>query len=573
MSEPAKRETEIIAISSGKGGTGKTLIASCLGYALKRAGHKVLMLDADPGTDGLSLYMLGPDGMDTLSDIGPSSTFLGIFNNYGHSEKSNDNDDQFEPFAINRKHDHGIIYDALISGKGIYGDIHADGTEDVLTRLGKTNFQDAVEHLFETLRTQSIFDYVLVDTRGGFSFESTSICAFADSFVVVTEADYTNFYQDRNLVKRINEVTQERDRQTVLRGIIVNKATHGEEKVFRLAIEREFPIKFKDTYPVPLDLDAIEAYRHQQIPFVAAQGSEFAASSLKAFSRIMHLVTGRWEEDRIDKWNELVSEISSPYKKKYSFITLFKNRLKSNVISISILAVLAITLISYQYYQGSQHRKMEESLAAVFSTETSPLQRTNGLILLFEKGMKTFNGVDISSLDLSQTTLSSIQLQRGYLAQTKLIQTDMKNGNLRGANLTRANANEANLQGTDLVGAILKEANLQGADLTGANANEADFQAADIAGAILKGANLQDANLQEANLYGTDLTETNLNSANLRGANFQEANLESAQGLTIEQLSEVRTLYRAKLHSDLLIQIKKEYPHLITPNEEQMTKN
>ena len=54
--------TEIIAISSGKGGTGKTLVAACLGYSLKKAGHEVLMIDADPGTDGLSLFLLGPEG-------------------------------------------------------------------------------------------------------------------------------------------------------------------------------------------------------------------------------------------------------------------------------------------------------------------------------------------------------------------------------------------------------------------------------------------------------------------------------------------------------------------------------
>ena len=42
---------EIIAVTSGKGGTGKTLVSACLGYALSRAGHRVLMVDADIATD------------------------------------------------------------------------------------------------------------------------------------------------------------------------------------------------------------------------------------------------------------------------------------------------------------------------------------------------------------------------------------------------------------------------------------------------------------------------------------------------------------------------------------------
>ena len=39
MSADLKKDPEVIAIASGKGGTGKTLITGCLGYALRRADH------------------------------------------------------------------------------------------------------------------------------------------------------------------------------------------------------------------------------------------------------------------------------------------------------------------------------------------------------------------------------------------------------------------------------------------------------------------------------------------------------------------------------------------------------
>jgi len=52
--------TEIIAVASGKGGTGKTIILASLGYALQQSGHRVLFVDADTATDGLSLFLLGP---------------------------------------------------------------------------------------------------------------------------------------------------------------------------------------------------------------------------------------------------------------------------------------------------------------------------------------------------------------------------------------------------------------------------------------------------------------------------------------------------------------------------------
>src|SRR5258706_15616247 len=77
-----KGKTEVIAIASGKGGTGKTLIAACLGYVLTKSGLSTLLIDADPGTDGLSLYLLGPHGTEQIDSFPPLSTFRGILNSF-----------------------------------------------------------------------------------------------------------------------------------------------------------------------------------------------------------------------------------------------------------------------------------------------------------------------------------------------------------------------------------------------------------------------------------------------------------------------------------------------------------
>ncbi|MCP5113837.1 MAG: septum site-determining protein MinD, partial [bacterium] len=96
-----RRSTEIIAISSGKGGTGKTLVAACLGYSLNKAGHQVLMIDADPGTDGLSLFLLGPEGMDTVEkDVQPKNTFR-----YVLEDPNSGRTGILAPFSIHRRED------------------------------------------------------------------------------------------------------------------------------------------------------------------------------------------------------------------------------------------------------------------------------------------------------------------------------------------------------------------------------------------------------------------------------------------------------------------------------------
>ena len=45
-------------------------------------------------------------------------------------------------------------------------------------------------------------------------------------------------------------------------------------------------------------------------------------------------------------------------------------------------------------------------------------------------------------------------------------------------------------------------------------------------------------------------------------SNLKAAILEEAYGLSIEQLSKVRTLYNAKLDEKLLISLKEKYPAL-----------
>jgi len=61
---------------------------------------------------------------------------------------------------------------------------------------------------------------------------------------VVTEAHYTAFYQDRNLVNRIIDAAVQIGTKPLLRAFIVNKATQGNEESFRAALENEFKSSF-----------------------------------------------------------------------------------------------------------------------------------------------------------------------------------------------------------------------------------------------------------------------------------------------------------------------------------------
>jgi flagellar biosynthesis protein FlhG len=67
--EVAGREpVQVIAVTSGKGGVGKTNVAINLGAALSRRGHSVMLLDADLGLANVDV-VLGLKARNTLADV------------------------------------------------------------------------------------------------------------------------------------------------------------------------------------------------------------------------------------------------------------------------------------------------------------------------------------------------------------------------------------------------------------------------------------------------------------------------------------------------------------------------
>ena len=63
---------------------------------------------------------------------------------------------------------------------------------------------------------------------------------------------------------------------------------------------------------------------------------------------------------------------------------------------------------------------------------------------------------------------------------------------------------------------------------------------------------------KHADLSGADLNYAKLSSANLSGAN-----LIQVKNLSINKLSKVKTLYKAKLDPKLMKQVEDKYPHFL----------
>jgi uncharacterized protein YjbI with pentapeptide repeats len=184
---------------------------------------------------------------------------------------------------------------------------------------------------------------------------------------------------------------------------------------------------------------------------------------------------------------------------------------------------------------------------------------------------------NLKKANLPYANLEGANLRGANLSYANLEEANLEGANLKKANLGRANLEGANLQGASLGGAYLiqtnlewaylVEANLERATLGGADLERANLPYANLEGANLSGAQLEGANLGGANLKEAYLVEANLGGANLRGANLEEANLERAENLSLDQLSQVKTLYGTTIDDELLIPLKEKYTNLFKPPE------
>ena len=75
--------------------------------------------------------------------------------------------------------------------------------------------------------------------------------------------------------------------------------------------------------------------------------------------------------------------------------------------------------------------------------------------------------------------------------------------------------------------------------------------------------NFENTDLRGADLRGAQLPGASFWGAQLQGALLLGAQLEGARNLTVEQLSTVKTLYKAHLNPLSLKQIQQQSPHLL----------
>jgi BTB/POZ domain-containing protein KCTD9 len=164
---------------------------------------------------------------------------------------------------------------------------------------------------------------------------------------------------------------------------------------------------------------------------------------------------------------------------------------------------------------------------------------------------------------LNRHRIHEINLVNCYLPRTNLNYVNLASSNMNSANISQSSLIESNLENARLNQTNFENSNLNQANLCSAYASGSNFK-----DAFLIKAQFENAFLIKANFSNAFLMEANLQNCYVMGADFEnaslyKADLRGAKGLSVEQLSKVKTLYLAKFDDEILEQIRTSLPELV----------
>jgi len=160
--------------------------------------------------------------------------------------------------------------------------------------------------------------------------------------------------------------------------------------------------------------------------------------------------------------------------------------------------------------------------------------------------------------NITNLNLVNCHLTKTNLSHVKLIGSNMNSANLSHCNAIECDFSDARANQTNFENAKMNQAVFEKAFANGANFKDAFLIKANFSEAFLIKANFENAYLMEADLRGSHLTGAIFDEASL-----YKADLRGVQGLMVEQLKKVKTLYLAELDDDLLKEIEENYPDLL----------
>jgi cellulose biosynthesis protein BcsQ len=257
----------VISMASAKGGSGKTSITAAFGTILASLGRRVLMVDTDAATNGLSLFFI-KNINDEIAD--PDHTPIGLFEA---------TDPNAELHAIEISENFSLL-------PATYGFRNTESTDPL-------KYKQVLISLIARQRNK--FDFIFVDAQAG-SDEFAEIAVsedVSDQVVIVSEYDPISAAGVERLKALFREsLTYRRT------WVLLNKMLPDFIKSFSDFLEIA-----KYLTPLPWNADVVRAYARRTLPLDLEVGNEYTAAVIQTLRSLLDDATRKdldlWLNDRV----------------------------------------------------------------------------------------------------------------------------------------------------------------------------------------------------------------------------------------------------------------------------------
>ncbi|MFL6661707.1 MAG: MinD/ParA family protein [Rhizobacter sp.] len=239
----------ITAVTSGKGGVGKTFVAANVAAALTRLGERVLVLDAD----------LGLANLDVVLNLYPKITLHDVFT--GKAE----------------------LADAILPAPGGFSVLLAGSGLVEYSRL-TPEVRDQLLGVIQKVAPR--YDRILLDTGAGISDVVLYAVSLADEVMVVATPEPTSLTDAYATIKVLAGQQQRR----IIKLVVNQTSRLGEGRVIRGQLQQvvdryvsngtDTPLKLELVGELPTDPSVREAVQRRQLLLEAFPGSAAAKAVL-----------------------------------------------------------------------------------------------------------------------------------------------------------------------------------------------------------------------------------------------------------------------------------------------------
>jgi cellulose biosynthesis protein BcsQ len=305
----------VICMASAKGGSGKTTVTAAFASFLSEIGKKVLVIDCDEATHGMTLMYLDQVNAAAKRDEGGHSPYLGIFDSAHYPRRKAAESDEINGTLEDSLND--ILAKDQHKPKGTFPYVQVENGFLLVpaTYYFSNKPQMESKAFFERLKwfiaqARANFDYIFLDAQAG-SDTASRVCLrsdISDEVIIVTEYDPLSAAG----VERLKAMMPQ-DLNFSRTWILLNKMLPEFVKSFSefLSVARYLP-------PIPWTADVVRAYSRKRLALDFENGNSYTLGMMQTLKALIPhadaLLLDSWSKDK-------AAALRHPLEEQYSDLT------------------------------------------------------------------------------------------------------------------------------------------------------------------------------------------------------------------------------------------------------------